>query len=370
MKIDAMYESIVKMTRAYGEVDKQPELAEQVIADPVGASRCFISALPFYGDAAQLLSAVLADMDRKSGAGMVSAVRRIAEYGAKHNRIKGMFKDDGRFCVCDGYRLVRLFADLPSIPHHESDISPLNTAAVMPDTLPDESAALPIPDTAELRAFIATAKAEGKAKKAIGMKPYKWESVSVNPEFLLTILQSLPGCKAFKTGNKLTAPIYFTADNGDGILMPVKPEPTPEEKAFQQHQREQWEREWREREAQERTQCEERNAETEKTISAAVETLRNGGDVKNVVCRLYDDRLSHFYYSDKHLFLLLFQRYGIDVPPRTKKWIADKLTRVSANVGGNSKSDEIWFVPSRKGERASNSFMQALIRLKEAVKAT
>ena len=84
---------------------------------------------------------------------------------------------------------------------------------------------LNLPTIAELKAFIAENKAKyGKDNRI----PYCIDNyVYVNPQYLIDFMQALPDCTAYKPDNN-KSPIYFIADNGDGILLPVNPASVPQ----------------------------------------------------------------------------------------------------------------------------------------------
>lgn len=178
---------------------------------------------PFYAAAAEMLIEARARMDSCNGsAGTLAAFKRIIK-NCQNAPMKGIFERGGRFCVCDGYRLVRSNADFSSLAHIETTLDA--------EKLLNESAGnrhpVQLPTVAELKTWLANFKAkEGYsygAKKA-PRTPYiltygNGEKIGVNPVYLLDMLQALPGCTATAKGP--VSPLYFTASNGDGLLLPV-----------------------------------------------------------------------------------------------------------------------------------------------------
>lgn len=96
--------------------------------------------------------------------------------------------------------------------------------------LPNGSAAnhgptLELPTVAELKAHIKTQKAENKANGVKGPAKYDFGlgRPLVNAEYLLDMLELLPGCEAVCGQDKPELQgIYFSAEGqGEGILFPI-----------------------------------------------------------------------------------------------------------------------------------------------------
>ena len=146
----------------------------------------------------------------------VAAIKRIIR-NASSGEYAGLFWAGERWNVCDGFRLLRLRHDMPDLPHVEND---LNTTFLLRHVGPTDEE-LPLPSVADLKAFIAAEKAKhGRLAKT----PYLLgDFILVNPQYLLDVIQALPGCRAYKPATPLS-PIYFcTEDGDDGILMPIRP---------------------------------------------------------------------------------------------------------------------------------------------------
>lgn len=131
--------------------------------------------------------------------------------------------------LTDGFRAARIKEKMPlpvlwgvhvgkfTYPDLDAFIDPLtNSIAPMVH--------LPLPAKKDLRAFI---KAERKRLFEMGERPIpRWEFGHglpwVNAQYLLDMMDLLPGCTAlYPEGRSDHEPIYFTAKNGDGILLPV-----------------------------------------------------------------------------------------------------------------------------------------------------
>ena len=179
---------------------------------------------PFYASAAALLIEARAQMDAATTPRTVTAAvsRILKNADSSRPDFQGIFKNGDRFIACDGYRLVRLVDDITSLPHKENAF---DVACVMKGPMQNRDA-LELPSVADLRAFIAAAKAKksGKNRKyACINTPYCLGGFwYCNAEYLLDVLQALPGCKAYMP-DRASSPVYFTAENGDGVLLPVRP---------------------------------------------------------------------------------------------------------------------------------------------------
>ena len=74
---------------------------------------------------------------------------------------------------------------------------------------------------------------------------------------------------------------------------------------------------------QERAHRQAVNAEKEKVVHAALQTIRSGGTLKNDTLCYYKDDGS---FVETSLILYLMREYHIDVPLRTQGWIKERLT--------------------------------------------
>lgn len=218
-KNETIYQHICTMLREYDQ-HTGSRGADNVIAHPDKwiDNRHF----PFYASAAALLVECRAKMETKPTSRTVSAaISRILKNPLQvRTELKGLFPHNDKFVACDGYRLVRLTSDIPGLPHTESS---LDVARLM-DRFPLVNETLPLPTIAELRALLAEDKAKnGKRNRKGAPCTCRLEGgICVNAQYLLDMLQALPGCRVYKP-ESLISPIYFAADNGnDGILLPVR----------------------------------------------------------------------------------------------------------------------------------------------------
>ena len=157
----------------------------------------------------------------KSGKAIVSAAKRIVKSAkvTKRDAISGMFINidkDGteHWCVCDSYVGVRFSAPMPLEEVDPSKCRPFDMSQIC--RMPDNAKELGLPSLAEVKVYSKTNRTAGKPKP---MKIDAEIGLWVNPKLLINIMECLPDARAWATTRK--GAIYFKADNGDGVLMPV-----------------------------------------------------------------------------------------------------------------------------------------------------
>ena len=177
----------------------------------------------------QIESDMLIEQSKKSGTkSIVTAANRIiknAESTGKEMLI-GMFANqtkDGStlYCVCDSFVAIR-FNEKPLLPeidekYHGQEMQLGYIVKPM-----DGSKEITLPDIGELKVYIKTHKIKKTKTNQAGIEPYVLNeelNLWVNPQYLLNAMECLPGCKAY-AANRIS-PIYFNAENGDGVVMPV-----------------------------------------------------------------------------------------------------------------------------------------------------
>ncbi|MCD8052241.1 MAG: hypothetical protein LUE89_11295 [Clostridiales bacterium] len=186
--------------------------------------------LPFYWNAARLITEIQGRMDSAGKpAGTLAALKRINKDAFTNSKGRpwhqGMFLQQGKWCICDGFRAVRLNDDVPSLSHADNSPDNVSRRINLDEIFPDPTAGelVDLPAVPELKTWIAVQKAECGKEWCKG-NPYRLHAgkmeIGVNPQYLLDMLQALPGCTARATSP--ISPIYFTAENGDGILLPVR----------------------------------------------------------------------------------------------------------------------------------------------------
>ena len=139
-----------------------------------------------------------------------------------HILLRGMVYQKGLYCVCDGYRILRLKEDVTSVPHIDNTPDTPDMANLMKPAIDNMCQKLDLPQELEVKAYIARCKVVAGNGHTYSYQLA--ENVYVNPQYLLDMLQALPGCTCYTDADKSgKAMIYFVADNGDGVLLPVNP---------------------------------------------------------------------------------------------------------------------------------------------------
>lgn len=171
--------------------------------------------VPCLGHLAWIMTEALEGMDTKiTPKTTISAVKRMMD--SRRKEFFGIFERDGMFCVCDGYRMVRLKHDIECIPH-------VSGGSLEPQKYIDgfgfERIELPLPTIAEIKAWL---KQHPSYSKYQDRPPFLLAGcIPVNGEFLKDMMMALPNCKAY-VPQKIHNPILFEAETGDGILLPIR----------------------------------------------------------------------------------------------------------------------------------------------------
>ena len=229
MRNENRYQVICEMLQAYDNATGNRG-ADHVIKNPHEWLNNHYQ--PFYANAAVLIIEAREAMDTKTGGDktIIAALKRMIKNVPDHmiGSMGGIFETidaagSTKYTLCDGHRILRLDQDVTSLPHVEKEkaFSSDSINKMMDDSRMNKTGeALNLPTAAELKAFVAEQKAKHGSKNNI---PYCIDGyIYVNPQYLLDFVQALPDCKAYKPANN-KSPIYFIADNGDGLLLPVNP---------------------------------------------------------------------------------------------------------------------------------------------------
>lgn len=175
-----------------------------------------------------LESDMLLEQSKKSGTkSIVTAANRIIKNAGSTGRdvLVGMFENkdkygEAKYCVCDGFVAIRFNAKplLPEIDkkYYGQEMQLEHIVKPM-----DGSKEIKLPDVGELKVYIKTHKIKEKnnLKKVADYLLDEELNLWVNPQYLLNAMECLPDCKAY-AANRII-PIYFKAENGDGVAMPV-----------------------------------------------------------------------------------------------------------------------------------------------------
>ena len=177
----------------------------------------------------QLADDMRIEQSKKSGAkSIVTAANRIiknAESLKRSSVLEGMFINQTRdgstlYCVCDSFVAIR-FNEKPLLPEIDSKYHGQEMQLEQIVKPMDGSKEISLPDISELKVYIKTHKIKEKnnPKKVADYLLDEELNLWVNPQYLLNAMECLPDCKAY-AANRIS-PIYFKAENGDGVVMPV-----------------------------------------------------------------------------------------------------------------------------------------------------
>ena len=176
----------------------------------------------------QLEADMIIEKAKKSGTkSIVTAANRIIKNAEslKKPLLAGMFTNQTRdgstlYCVCDSFVAIR-FNEKPLLPEidekwHGKEMQLEQIVKPM-----DGSKEITLPDISELKVYIKTHKIKEKnnPKKVADYLLNEELNLWVDPQYLLNAMECLPDCKAY-AANRIS-PVYFKAENGDGVVMPV-----------------------------------------------------------------------------------------------------------------------------------------------------
>ena len=176
---------------------------------------------------------------RKSGRGSAqTAAKRIIKNAIAvqpREYLHGAWEENGKQCLCDGYRGVILDSPIPGLPQADTSSAMFTLNVALRPSRANNGPALSLPTIGELKAAIKIHDAEERArKKAKNRKPLTWDFgenlPSVQANYLLNLLELLPGCTATAAScYPIRSAIYFRAEGvGEGILMPIWKRPAEE----------------------------------------------------------------------------------------------------------------------------------------------
>lgn len=170
---------------------------------------------------AELLHDARLALAKRSSSGL-PVLKRIVK-NAPNDSLRGCWISDGKTVFCDGYLCFRLNDLYSEISRAFPPCAGIDVSRFFPAELPARRVDLPA--VAELKAYAAQ---NGDKRGKFPVKPYELAPrVYVNPFFLIDAMEVLPGCGCFidpETPERFyIKPIIFQADNGDGLLMPVRP---------------------------------------------------------------------------------------------------------------------------------------------------
>ena len=173
-------------------------------------------------------SDMLIEQSKKSGTkSIVTAANRIIKNTGSTGRdvLVGMFKNknkygETKYCVCDGFVAIR-FNEKQLLPEIDEKYHGQEMQLEYIVRKPDFGKEITLPDIGKLKVYIKTHKIKEKnnPKKVEDYLLDEELNLWVNPQYLLNAMECLPDCKAY-AANRISQ-IYFKAENGDGVVMPV-----------------------------------------------------------------------------------------------------------------------------------------------------
>ena len=242
MTNEKLFMVVAEIVRSFAELEKDnygiTETAEDLIKDPASwlakyEGKAFHPALVLMKDCGLILEECVAKMNTGSGDEKKAAAAAKRYYktahaeGARVPALDGIWKADGYYNICDSHRILRLKKDRPEIPHLQYEGDKIKVGSLMEQSIKDPNKVmLPIPEIAEVKAFLASEKARIKGKKGAAVRPFiiKDEQdrplIGIDPQFIIDAAEALPG--ALWYGSSDIKPVYIVSEEGDSLLLPCR----------------------------------------------------------------------------------------------------------------------------------------------------
>lgn len=154
----------------------------------------------------------------------LSAAKRILKTAQKTPRpaLHKAFYNNGLQCICDGYRGAQLKKPLP-LEELPADAETINFSRFLDDAKKNNDIILELPELGALKTYIKLEKFKNKVAKTKDIIYYDFGPglPLANAEFLIDLLEILPGCKVYTAKNNFN--IYLENDDGRGMLCSVRP---------------------------------------------------------------------------------------------------------------------------------------------------
>ena len=142
--------------------------------------------------------------------------------------MRKVFRDAwGRQFWFSGAMLIRLFNNIDSLPEHTeqekeqwADVAN-KVGKRAEESLSESGDYMPMPTLDEVKAYV------GRRKKYIPSNGCVWAFSKmgpfVNARWMLDIMEVFPDVRFAKPQNNISA-IYFHSEDGDGVLLPIRPD--------------------------------------------------------------------------------------------------------------------------------------------------
>lgn len=219
MTNEKRYQTICEMVLEHGRVVEREELANDVIKNPhkyVGHKY-----FTFFANAAALLVDCMEQNAKNSRTGSENAaIKRIFKsIDPYREALRGVFEQNGKWILTDGYRALRLNEKPEAIPECAGVESTEDIMDKAKNKALDREK-VTLPDVSAIKLYIAEAKAKyGKKWKRQPIEALPgWYC---NPQYLLDIMQALPDGTAYRP-EKWSDMLYYESEKGDAVLLPVK----------------------------------------------------------------------------------------------------------------------------------------------------
>lgn len=163
-----------------------------------------------------------------------TAAARILKNSTAYNGVAAResllyaYNDGERVTICDGFRAVQFNAEsAPELPTLPESMDYVDIGRIIKPATANADA-VTLPTVQELKNHIKIEKALKKANKDKTKPLYILTAESglkiyTDAQYLLDVLECLPGATAAASARGPLYPLYFIADNGRGILCPTKP---------------------------------------------------------------------------------------------------------------------------------------------------
>lgn len=156
-----------------------------------------------------------------------AAQKRIAlkmvNNSTRNDKLSGYWLHKGKQAICDGYRIFLFTNENTALPKLPEKIEPMTEQEIENFIQAPRKNTIEIekPNTALLKAYIK------RNKTKYSSPAYHFGDRVVKAQFLLDLLEVMPNCKLYVSGeqNSYIKPIYAVDDEGnESLLLPIRPE--------------------------------------------------------------------------------------------------------------------------------------------------
>ena len=191
------------------------ELYDKATKDPGLVSRWY----PCLAPAIEIREMTREEINKSKGGSTYTILKKfIKNIKGYRTDINGAWLDDeGRQCLCDGYRGYRLNAPIEGLKEPDNPGNRFDLGKVFPTD--PQPTTLKLPTSAELRAFISDPTSL-RASDGTVLYDFGENLPMVNAKYLKDMVDVFPDAVA--TCDGLVKPLIFKSKKGDGILLPVR----------------------------------------------------------------------------------------------------------------------------------------------------